>query len=141
MSFGKRPAGGVHDEPLPVLLGPDFPQLLQADAIDLGIDAFAQAVALLKLFAQIAAAPFGKQRVLRVQLHARLIRIGRLAFAIDAHVAGDDAFHDTRVAVQNLRSRKSGEDLHAERFGLLCEPPANVPETDDVIAVVLETAG
>ena len=60
---GKRPAGGVHDEPFLVLLGPDFPELFQSDAVDLGIDAFAQAVAFLKLFAEIAAAAFGKYRV------------------------------------------------------------------------------
>ena len=33
---------------------------------------------------------------------------------------------------------KAGKDLHAERFGLLAEPAADVAEADDVVAVVLE---
>ena len=92
MSALERPAGGVHDQAGLVALGLDLPQLLQADAVDLRVDAFAQLEALLELPAEVAAAAFGEQGVLAVQLHAGLVGVGLLALAVDAHVAGGDAF-------------------------------------------------
>ena len=74
---GERPARGVDDQPLLVLLGPDFPQLLQPDAVDLRVGARAQAVAVLKLPAEMAAAAFREKRIAGVQRHARLMIGGR----------------------------------------------------------------
>ena len=88
------------------------------------VDAVAQPKALLQPAAQMAAAAFGEQRVLAVQLHAGLIRIGLVAFAVDAHVAGDHAFHDAALVVEHVGRGKTRKDLDSERFGLLTQPAA-----------------
>ena len=69
----ERPALAVEHEPLLVLVRRDLPQFLDADAVLLRIDAVAQVVLLHELLRQRAAAAFGEQRVLGVQLHARLV--------------------------------------------------------------------
>jgi hypothetical protein len=42
------------------------------------------------------------------------------------------------LRVQHLGSREAGEDLDAERFGLLGQPAHHVAQADDVVAVVAE---
>src|SRR6185503_4517804 len=76
-----------------------------------------------------------------MQLDARLIAVGLLALAADAHVARRDALHAAVGCVQNLGRSEAGEDLDAKRFCLLPEPAADVAQADDVIAVVLEAPG
>src|SRR5690606_10737578 len=93
-----------------------------------------------ELAAEMSAAALGEERVLRVQLYARLIGRGVLAVPADAHVAGSDAFHRLGF-VQHFGGGEAGEDLDAERFGLLRKPAANVSEARDVVAVVLEGVG
>ncbi|MDR9053248.1 hypothetical protein FEP44_04529 [Burkholderia multivorans] len=89
----------------------------------------------------MAAAAFGEQRVLRVQLHAELEVLGRLAVLAHAHVAGGDAFDRAVVVVENLRGRKAGKNFDAERFGLLAQPARDVAERNHVVAVILEVVG
>ena len=81
---------------------------------------------------------FAEQRVLRVQFHAELEVLGRLAVLADAQVAGRDAFDRAIVVVQHFGGRKAREDFDAERFGLLTQPARDVREADHVVAVVLE---
>src|ERR1043166_9159989 len=69
----ERPALGVEHEPAPMLPRRDLSQLLDADAVLLRIDAVAQIEARHQLLRERAAAAFREKRVLRVQLHARLI--------------------------------------------------------------------
>jgi hypothetical protein len=61
-----------------VLSGRDLPQFLDAEAVGLRIDAFAQIEAGFELLAEVPAAAFGKQRVFGAQLHAGL-EVGPLA--------------------------------------------------------------
>jgi hypothetical protein len=56
-----RPAGGVHDQAGTMHLGLDLPQLLDADAVGLRVDAVAQLELRLELLAEVAAAAFGEQ--------------------------------------------------------------------------------
>ncbi len=45
------------------------------------------------------------------------------------------------VVVEHLGAGKAGIDFDAQRFGLFAQPAAHLAEADDVVAVVLETAG
>ena len=90
-----------------------------------------------QLLRQRAAAAFGEQRVLRVELHAGLVFALVRAVPRHAHVAGRDAAHRALVVVQDLGGGEAGVDLDAERFRLLAEPAADVAEARDVHAVVV----
>src|SRR5438132_8517338 len=105
-------------------LGLYFPQLLQADAIHLRIGAIAQAVLLLELLAELAAAAFGEEGVFAVQLHAGLVGLGLLALAIDAEIAGGDALY-RGAFVEHLGGSEAGKEFDAEGFGLFAEPAAD----------------
>ncbi len=135
-----RPAAGVHDQALDVLLRLDLPQFLEADAVHLRIGAIAQLEFLLQLLAEMAAAALGEEGVLAEQLHARLVRLGGLAVAADAHVAGGDAFYRTILVVEHLGAGEAGVDFHAEGLGLLRQPAADIAQADDVVAVVEKAA-
>ena len=132
-----RPAHGVHDQPLPVLLRRHLPQLLQADAVGLGIGVAAQVEPLEQALRERAAAALGDDGLTRVQLHPGLEAGLALAVAADAHVPGDDALHRAVVAVQHLGRREAREHVHAERLGLLAEPAAHVAQAHDVVALVV----
>ena len=120
-----------------MLLRRDLPQLLDADAVLLRLDAVAQVEFLHELLRQRAAAAFGEQRVLRVQLHPLLV-VGLVrAVARDAHVARRHAADRAALVVEDFGGRKTRVDLHAQRLGLLREPPAHVAEARDVVAVVV----
>ena len=98
----ERPAGGMDHQAGLVLLGFDFPQFLEADAIDLRIGAVAQLEALLQLLAEMAAAALGKKRVFGVQFHAALECVGGLAVLADAHVAGGHALDAAVVVIEHF---------------------------------------
>jgi hypothetical protein len=122
-----------------VLFRLHVPQLLQADAVDLRVLAFAQAVARLELPPELPAAAFREQGVLAMELHAGLIRARLLALPADPHVAGRDAL-DRVPFIEDLRGREAGEDLHAGRLRLLAEPARERAQADHVVAVVPEAA-
>jgi hypothetical protein len=82
------------------------------------------------------ATALGEDRLPRVQLDARLERVGLRAVLRDAHVAGRDAADAARVVVEHLGGGEAGIDLDPERLGLAAEPAAEVPEADDVVAVI-----
>src|SRR4029077_5462174 len=89
---------------------------------------------------EVPPAPFGKEGVLAVQFHARLVGVGLLALAVDAEVAGGDALH-RGAFIQGFGRGEAGKDLDAELLGLLAQPAGEVAETDDVVAVVGKTRG
>src|SRR5439155_9140102 len=97
----------------------------------------AQPVMRLQLPSELTAATLGEERVFAVQLHARLIGVGLLALLVDAHVACRHALE--RLAFEKqLRSGEAGKNLDTQRLCLLAEPPRDVAQADDVVAVVLE---
>src|SRR6185436_10238116 len=112
--------------------------LFQADAVNLG--RFPEIESLFELSAEVPAAAFGEEGVLAVQLHAGLVGVGLLALAVDAEVAGGDALH-RRALIQDFGRGEAGEDLDAELLRLPAQPAREAAETDDVVAVVLKTAG
>src|SRR5579859_5043450 len=87
----ERPADGMLDQAGLVVLGGNFPQLLDADGVGLRIAMVAEAELVDELLGQRAAAALGEQRVARTQLHASLETVGRLAVLADAHVTGGNA--------------------------------------------------
>src|SRR5438067_319806 len=127
----------MHDEAGLVLLGLHVPQFLEADAIHLRIGAVAQPVARLELAPELAAAAFGEERVLAVELHAGLIGPGLLALLVDAHVARRDAL-DLVAFVEDFGRGEAGEDLDARGLRLFSKPARDVAQAHHVHAVVLE---
>jgi hypothetical protein len=86
----QRPADGMHDQSRLMFGRVDFPQLLDADAVGLRIDAVAQIEALEQFAGQRSPATFGKNRLLGQQLHARLEIMAGLAILADTQIAGGD---------------------------------------------------
>ncbi len=108
----------------------DLPQFLDADTVDLRIGAFAQLEFIVQLTAEMPARAFAEQRVLRVQFHAELEVLGRLAVLADAEIAGRDAFDRAVVVVQDFSGRKARENLDAQRLGLLTQPARHIGEAE-----------
>ena len=90
----------------------------------------------------VAAEAFlGEEGVLRAELHAGHEVVGGLAVAPHPHVPGDDPADRAVLAVEHVGGREAGEHLRPQLLRLRGEPPAEVPEADDVVAVVLERRG
>ncbi len=138
----QRPAGGVHHQPLLVLARVDLPDFLDADAVVLHIGFAIQVETLDQLLADVSAAALGEQGVLGAQFHARRIQafLG-VALAVHAQIARDDAAHHTGVVEQRFLGGEAWIDFHAEVFGLLRQPAAQVAQRDDVVALVVHGLG
>ena len=134
----ERPTGGVHRQPALRLAGRHFPDFFDADAVGLRLAAGIQIEAADQGFGQRAACAFGKQGLLRVQLHPRLVVVAARAVFFHAHIAGGDAFNRAVGVVEHLGDGKTGIDFDAEVFRLLRQPAGEQAEADDVVAVVLE---
>ena len=133
-----RPARGVNHGALLVLLGVEFPQLLEADAVFLRAGLLRQTELLDQLLGQRPAHALGEDGVLGVQLHARLEARLLLAVAADTHDAGGDALDRAVFVVEHFRGREAGEDFDAHALGLLGQPAADVPQRDNIVAVVVD---
>ena len=119
-------------------LGLDLPELLDPDAVGLRLHPVAKAEALRQPQSEVAAAAFGEEGVLRAKLHPRHEVVGGLAVAPDPHVAGDDPADGAVLAVEHVRGGEAGEHLRPELLRLGGKPAAEVPQADDVVAVVLQ---
>ena len=118
-----RPADGVDDQTFLVLGRIDLPQLLDADAVGLRIDALAKLEALHQPLGQRTPATLREDGLLGVQLHARRVVVGMLTVLADAHVAGGDALDravlvDTAPRPPRIRDR-------SRRPAPRPEPPAS----------------
>ena len=85
----------------------------------------------------MTAAALCENRVLGTQFITRGERGLLLALTGYPHVSGGYSANRTAVVIENLRSGKTREDVHAHVLGLLAEPAAEVAETDRMIAVVV----
>ncbi|MDT4856373.1 hypothetical protein FQZ97_907610 [compost metagenome] len=74
-----------------------------------------------------------------MQLHAGLVVVGVAAVAGHTHVAGGHAADGAVFVVQDFHCGEAGEDIHAQRLGLLAHPLHDVAQADDVVALVVET--
>ena len=131
------PAGGVDDQARLVALRLHLPQFLDADAVGLRIDAFAQLEFLHQVLGERAAAAFGENRLFRVQFHAGLVVLGVLAVAAYAQVAGGHALDRAVLVVEHFGRGEAGVDFDAQALGLLSQPAAQIAEADDVVAVIV----
>ena len=90
------------------------------------------------LLAQVAARPFGEQRVLAEQFDAGLEVRRRLPVLADTHVAGRHAADRAVAVVEHFGGGEAREDLDAEFFRLRSQPTHDIGQADDVVAVVDE---
>ena len=120
----QRPAETVLDQAGPVLAGLDLPDLLETDTVGLRVRARAQVETLDHLLCQRTAHAFGEQRVLCMQLDARLVA-GLLAAVLgDAHVARGDALDPAVLVIEHLGGGEAGVDFDADLLRLLAQPAA-----------------
>ena len=124
-----------------MLLGGNLPDFLNADTVVLWVLAFIQAETADQLFAQVASAAFGEQRVAGVQLHAGRIAVLFLAIRAYPHIAGGNTLDPAIVVVQHLGSGKPRVDLNAQVLGLLRQPAADVAHGNDEVAFVVGGLG
>ena len=115
-----------------------FPELFNANAVALCIAGLVQLEAFGQLTAQMAARTFRKNRVGRQQFHTGLVVGGVSAIAGDSHITGQDTAHCAVFGIQNVGSRKAGENIYAQRFSLLSHPLHDIAQADNIVAMVLE---
>src|SRR5690606_15467373 len=106
---------------------------LEAEAVVLRVPAAPQAEAVLERAAEMPAAAFRKDRVLRLERIPALERRFRLAAARAAHIPGHDACDATLGVEQRLGRREAGQHADAETVRLLGEPAAQLAEADHVV--------
>ena len=85
----------------------------------------------------MAAAPFGKNRLLGAKLHTAHEHVGRLAILADTHIPRGNAANGAGLVIQNLGSGKARIDFHAKRLGLLAKPATEIAKRNNVIAVIV----
>ena len=113
-----------------------FPQFLDADAVDLRI----QAVEFHPrdhFLGERSARPFGEHRHLGAQFVARREVVLGLAVLVDALVVGDDA-GDSVAFVDQLRAGKLREDIHARLLDQAAQPLHQLVHRDNVVAVIAQ---
>src|ERR1700738_1909927 len=132
----ERPAEAVLDEPGPMAVFGDLPQLLDAEAEFLRVPAGVQAEPLDQALGQASPRPLGEERIFAAKLGPASEAVASLAILSDPHVAGGDAQDFALVAVEDLRRGEAGIALDAKRLSLPSEPAADVTERNDEVAVV-----
>ena len=85
---------------------------------------------------QVAAAAFSEHGVLGVDRHALLVGVFPLPLGRQTHVARRHPLHAAIVVEQDFCGGKPRIDLHFQGLGLLCQPAADIPQADDVVAMV-----
>ncbi|MCY1296898.1 hypothetical protein D9M70_463130 [compost metagenome] len=108
----------------------------------LGVGFGVEVVLLDQLLADVATAAFGEQGVLGAQFHpGGVVALFRMAFTVDAEIAGDDAAHHAVLVDQRFLGSEARVDLHAQAFGLLGQPAAKIAQGDDIVALVVHGLG
>ncbi len=136
LAFRQRPALRVDHPPGFMLFSRDVPQLLDAEPVNLRLAIGIELEVGLHPLGQAAARALGEERILRVQFHPRLVVGLVAAVGGDAHVLRRHAHHRAAIVEQHFGRREPGEDLHAQRFGLLRQPAAQIAERAGVVALV-----
>ena len=121
----------------PMLVGLDLPDLFESDAVMLRIGFGAQVVTRHQVFAEVAAATFGKYRVTPDEFIAALETSLGLAVLANAHVARGDTAHGPVGVIQDFGRSESGKEIDFECFCLFAEPLAQTAETDDEVAAIV----
>ena len=130
------PAHCVQHPPGLVLVRLDFPDLLEANAIVLGVRLCVQLEALDELLAQMPAAALGKNSVLGAEFIARLVAGLLLAVGANAHVASRDANNGAVLPVEDFAGGKAREEHDPQGLGALRQPAAEGAEAGGVLALV-----
>ncbi len=133
---GERPAERVRNVARVDAAGLHVPQFLDAEAVDLRVQAvefqFAD-----EIFGERAARAFGEHGDFGAQFVAGREVIFRLAVLVDAFVFGEDA-GDAVFFVEQFATGKLREEIDAFFFDEAAEPFHELVERDDVVAVILQ---
>ena len=138
---GHGPARGVHHQAFLVSGFVDLPDFLDADTVMLWVAVLVEFITGDHFLAQMTAAAFGQNSELRVEFESRLPGRFPLAFRIDAHVAGGDAFHAAVIVIENLGGGETGKYLGAEFGRLIRQPAAEVAQGNDVVPMIAHRLG
>ncbi len=115
----------------------NLPQLLEADGVLLGLPVLRQIEPPHDVLRQVAAHAVTEDRDLGQDLHARLELALLRSVLCDAAIACPDADHTCAIE-QHLASGKPAEHIDAFRLDLRRQPPHQLVQRDDVVAVILE---
>src|SRR5205823_6804210 len=132
----ERPAHGMHHHSRAVLSRRKLPHFFRTNAELLRFAPGAEIVFREQALRQRAARAFRKERVLAEERHAGRVRVFVMTVARDAHIAGDDAFHLTRLAKNKIDGGKTRVDLDAQTLGLSREPAAELAKTCDALPMI-----
>src|SRR5256714_9077239 len=131
-----RPAQRMLDAPRAYAPGGQLPQLLVPQSEGLRAVPAAEVGLRDQLPGERAAGAFREHREGGVDLHGGgEVRAG-LAVAVQPHVADANALDGSALVEHGLRGGETREHLDAGGFGLGGEPRRELPERDDVVAVV-----
>ncbi len=136
--LAQRPAHRVGDGALAVLGGVDLPDFLHAEAEFLRVSGPSDR-------SYFAITCFDSDCRARLRTGRRTCRAAPsparrtgpgVPSAVAAELARDDARDRRLLAIDQRRAGHAGEDLDAQRLGLLGHPAADIGHADDVVAVV-----
>mmetsp|Transcript_11542 Transcript_11542/g.27230 ORF Transcript_11542/g.27230 Transcript_11542/m.27230 type:complete len:216 (+) Transcript_11542:134-781(+) len=86
-----------------------------------------------------AAGTLRKECLASMKFHSSLKSRFGLAILANANVSGGDATDSLLILVKyNLAGGKSRIDLDAHLLGNTAQPPAQLPQTDDIIAIIVK---
>ena len=133
----QRPAHRMRDLTQLVLGRVDLPDLLHADAVFLNVGIGVELPVGDGLLGQRPAHALREEDVFAVKLHPWLITRTRRSVLLLAELARDNALQLAILAQHQFGTGHAGEDLHAQLFGVLRHPAADIAHRDDVVAVVV----
>jgi len=123
------------------MIGGDFPDFLQANAVFLRIAIGFEIVFRFDFLGQGPPGTFSKKDIFAEQFHAWLIV--RLVAAIlgNAHDAGDNAAHFAILAIHDFRRREAREDLDFQFFRPLAKPAADIGQRANIATMIVHEGG
>ena len=129
--------GGVYHQPLPVLLLRNFPDLLDAEAVMLGVTVLVQFKLVDNFLTEVTVTSLRKNCIAGVKFEARFIGRFLLTTGIDSHIAGGDSLNAAIVIIENFSCCKTGEYFGTQLHCLFCQPAAQIAQGNDVVTVVV----
>jgi len=127
----------VDDFAFAEVLGLDFPDFFEAEAVGLGLAVPSKVELLNDLLRKRAVAAFSEEGDAGVEFHAALERGLGLSVSSYPHIVGGDPFNGTIVLIQYFTTCEAWVDFHTDLLRPFRQPLGELIETYDVIAVIV----